>query len=152
MDQIDARLLALLQENGRITVSDLSKTLNLSRPSVTDRLRRLEEQHIVTGFTANVSPTGVGRDVLVIIEISELKVPCRRFEDYIADDTDILECHRVTGVMSYIMKAAVPSMVGLEALVDRLIIFGRVNTSIVLSSPVKFRPLLPPSVEQSEAT
>ncbi len=144
MDLIDIRLLALLQEDGRATVSDLSKAVNLSRPSIAERLRRLEERKVITGFAARVSPSGVGRDVLVIIEVSQLNVSCHKFEDFIAGDPDIIECHRVTGAVSYIMKAAVPSMSGLEILVDRLIPFGRINTSVVLSSPVTDRPIAPP--------
>lgn len=144
MDQIDVQLLELLQKDGRMTLSDLSKALNLSRPSVTERLRRLEEQNVITGFAAQVSPSGVGRDVLVLIQVGELDVSCRKFEDFVRRDPDVIECHRITGSVSYYMKAAVSSMVGLESLVDRLIPFGRVNTSVVLSSPVKFRPMLPP--------
>jgi Lrp/AsnC family transcriptional regulator, leucine-responsive regulatory protein len=143
MDEIDVRLLKHLQENARITVSQLSQILNLSRPSVTERLRRLEEREIILGFTARVSPAGVGRNVLVIIEIGQLNVACHKFESFVAADPDILECHRVTGTFSYMMKAAVPSMAHLELLVDRLIPFGRVTTSVVLSTPVAFRPIVP---------
>ena len=148
-DSIDVRMLELLQEDGRISISKLSKALNLSRPSVAERLHRLEERNIIRGFTARVAPSGVGRDVSVIIEIEQLNVTCRQFEDFIASDPDVIECHRVTGAISYIVKAAVASMPHLEVLVDRLIPFGRVSTSIILSSPVKFRPVLPPRREPS---
>ncbi len=152
VDQIDVRILELLQEDGRITVSELSKALNLSRPSVAERLHRMEERNVIAGFTARVSPFGVGRDVLVIMEIGQLNVACHKFEDFIASDPDVIECHRVTGAVSYIMKAAVASMTQLEVLVDRLIPFGRVSASVILSSPVKFRPMLPPRGEFSSGT
>ncbi len=144
MDSIDTKILELLQSDGRISVSDLSKALNLSRPSVAERLRRLEDRHVIEGFTTRVSPAAVGRDVLVIIEIGQLTVACHTFEESIVQDPDVLECHRVTGSVSYIIKAAVASMAHLETLVDRLIPFGRLNTSVVLSSPVASRPVLPP--------
>lgn len=152
MDQIDLRILELLQNNGRMTLSDLAKVLNLSRPSITERLHRLEERNVITGFIAQVPPSGVGRDVLVIVQLGELKVPCHKFENFVASDPDIIECHRVTGIVSYVMKAAVSSMAHLEALVDRLIPYGRVNTSVVLSSPVTFRPMLPPGHTGSSDT
>lgn len=145
MDSIDSKILELLQQDGRMPVSDLSKALNLSRPSVSERIRRLEERQIIQGFSARVSPAAVGRRVLVMIEVGQLTVACHRFEERVAQDPDILECHRVTGSISYIVKAAVPSMADLEALVDRLIPFGRLNTSVVLSSPVESRPVLPPN-------
>lgn len=150
MDDIDIRLLEQLQTDGRMTVSQLSEILNLSRPSVAERLRRLQERGIIEGFTARVSPAAVGRDILVIIEIGQLNVGCHKFEEFIAKDPDILECHRVTGAVSYIMKAAVSSMKDLEILVDRLILFGRVNSSVVLSSPVLHRPILPQQPSSSD--
>ncbi|MBK4205216.1 Lrp/AsnC family transcriptional regulator [Bacillus subtilis] len=143
MDEIDGKLLELLQEDARITIIELSKKLNLSRPSVNDRLRRLQENDVIQGFTARVSAEAIGKGTIVIIQIGNLKIECRRFEELIKEETDILECHRVTGTNSYFLKAAVATMKDLEALVDRLIPYGQLNTSVVLSSPILSRPLLP---------
>ncbi|BDG82320.1 Lrp/AsnC family transcriptional regulator [Bacillus sp. PK3-037] len=143
MDGIDRKLLELLQEDARITIIELSKKLNLSRPSVNDRLRRLQENGVIQGFTARVSAEAIGKGTIVIIQIGNLKIECRRFEELIKEETDILECHRVTGTNSYFLKAAVATMKDLEALVDRLIPYGQLNTSVVLSSPILSRPLLP---------
>lgn len=107
----------------------------------------MQENGVIQGFTARVSPETIGKSTLVIIQIGNLKVECRRFEEMIKEETDILECHRVTGTNSYFIKAAVASMKDLEAFVDRLIPFGQLNTSVVLSSPILYRPLL--SVEDS---
>ncbi|PRS03876.1 Lrp/AsnC family transcriptional regulator [Bacillus atrophaeus] len=143
MDEIDKKLLELLQENARITIIELSKKLNLSRPSVNERLRRLQDNGVIQGFTARVSAEAIGKGTIVIIQIGNLKIECRRFEELIKEETDILECHRVTGTNSYFLKAAVATMKDLEALVDRLIPYGQLNTSVVLSSPILSRPLLP---------
>ncbi|MEC1434784.1 Lrp/AsnC family transcriptional regulator [Bacillus spizizenii] len=143
MDEIDRKLLELLQEDARITIIELSKKLNLSRPSVNERLRRLQENGVIQGFTARVSAEAIGKGTIVIIQIGNLKIECRKFEELIKEETDILECHRVTGTNSYFLKAAVATMKDLEALVDRLIPYGQLNTSVVLSSPILSRPLLP---------
>jgi Lrp/AsnC family leucine-responsive transcriptional regulator len=143
MDEIDGKLLELLQEDARITIIELSKKLNLSRPSVNERLRRLQENGVIQGFTARVSAEAIGKGTIVIIQIGNLKIECSRFEELIKEETDILECHRVTGTNSYFLKAAVATMKDLEALVDRLIPYGQLNTSVVLSSPILSRPLLP---------
>ncbi|MFD0590915.1 Lrp/AsnC family transcriptional regulator [Paenibacillus sp. GCM10027627] len=143
MDQLDESLLRLLQEDGRMTVSELSKKMALSRPSISERLLRLQEKEIITGFSARVSPPGVGRAIQLIIQISELKVSPNEFEKRIVGDDDILECHRVTGTVSYIIKAAVTGMDTLSMLVERLMPYGNVNTSVILSSPVTDRPILP---------
>ena len=143
MDEIDRKLLELLQEDARITIIELSKKLNLSRPSVNERLRRLQENGVIQGFTARISAEAIGKGTIVIIQIGNLKIECRRFEELIKGETDILECHRVTGTNSYFLKAAVATIKDLEALVDRLIPYGQLNTSVVLSSPILSRPLLP---------
>ncbi|MFI8709416.1 Lrp/AsnC family transcriptional regulator [Bacillus sp. NPDC077411] len=143
MDNIDRKILELLQEDGRITIIQLSKKLNLSRPSVNERLRRLQENGVIQGFTARISHEEIGKSTLVIIQIGNLKIECHRFEEIIKKEMDILECHRVTGTNSYFMKVVVASMKDVTALVDRLIPFGQLNTSVVLSSPIMYRPLLP---------
>jgi len=143
MDQLDRRLLQLLQEDGRMTVSELSKRLSLSRPSISERLLRLQEKGVITGFGALVSPAAIGRNIQVVIQMSELKVFPMEFEKRIMNDDEIMECHRVTGTVSYILKAAVTGMEGLSELVERLMPFGNVNTSVILSSPVMNRTILP---------
>lgn len=148
MDSIDIRLLELLQQDGRITVSELSQKLSLSRPSVTERLHRLEDKKVISGYSARVSPQAVGRTILLFIQISQLTINSHEFEKIIQDNPHILECHRVTGTVSYVLKAAVANMESLQKLVDHLIPFaGTINTSIVLSSPVSYRILLPETSE-----
>lgn len=143
MDQMDRTLLQLLQEDGRMTVSELSKRLALSRPSISERMLRLQERGVITGFGARVSPAAVGRNIQLIIQMSELKVFPTEFEKRIMNDDEIIECHRVTGTVSYILKAAVTGMDALSELVERLMPFGNVNTSVILSSPVMNRSILP---------
>ncbi|MFC5531170.1 Lrp/AsnC family transcriptional regulator [Cohnella yongneupensis] len=143
MDKIDVALLKLLQEDGRMTVSELSKRLALSRPSISERLLRLQERGIILGFNARVSPAAIGRGVQLIIQLSELKVSPQEFEHKIAEDEDILECHRVTGTVSFVIKAAVTGMDDLSRLVERLLPYGNVNTSVILSSPILNRTVLP---------
>jgi Lrp/AsnC family leucine-responsive transcriptional regulator len=143
MDQLDIQLLKLVQLDGRLTISELSKKLALSRPSVTERLRRLEDKGIIEGFSARLSPSAVGRTVLAFMQLSDIKIPYVKFEQMIKEDPDILECHRVSGTVSYLLKAAVPGVEGLTNLVDRLIPCGNVNTSIVLSSPLPYRIINP---------
>ncbi|MFX3635833.1 MAG: Lrp/AsnC family transcriptional regulator [Candidatus Pristimantibacillus sp.] len=143
MDRLDRTLLQLLQEDGRMTVSELSKRLSLSRPSISERLLRLQEKGVIIGFGARVAPSAVGRNIQVIIQMSELKVFPMEFEKRIMIDDDVIECHRVTGSVSYVLKAAVTGMDALSELVERLMPFGNVNTSVILASPVMHRSILP---------
>ncbi|NGZ77252.1 Lrp/AsnC family transcriptional regulator [Saccharibacillus alkalitolerans] len=144
MDVLDIKILKLLQQNGRMNVTSLSNELSLSRPSVAERLHRLEERGVIEGYTARVSPQAVGRDTRLVIQIADLRVSPQHFEQWAQGETDIIECHRVTGQASYFIQAAVAGTPGLRELVDRLMDFGSVQTSVVLASPVSNRSILPP--------
>jgi Lrp/AsnC family leucine-responsive transcriptional regulator len=143
MDKLDIDLLELLQENARITISELSKKIALSRPSITERILRLQEKGIIEEFTARVSLTAINRGTILYIQLSSLKVTNNEFEQMIQEDLDVLECHRVTGNTSYFIKAAVKDMSGMKLLIDRLMPYGDINTSIVLESPVPYRHMVP---------
>lgn len=143
MDQLDIRLLELLQKNARITISELSAELALSRPSISERLHRLQEKGIIEEYSARISLPAIGREILLIIQVSGLKVSLQEFEAFIKRQEEIIECHRVTGEVSYFLKAAVSNMNGMRMLIDRLIQYGNINTSTVLTSPVPYRYILP---------
>lgn len=143
MDLLDVKLLELLQDNSRITVSELSKKLSLSRPSVTERIIRLQEDGIIEEFTARISLPAIGRDIVLFIQLGSLKAPPEQIEKIISAETDILECHRVTGHINYLIKAAVSGMDDMRKLIDRLIPFGEVNTAISILSPVPYRHVYP---------
>lgn len=143
MDEIDISILTLLQNDARISVSDLSKKLNLSRPSISERMLKLQEQGVIEEYTARISLKAAGRDVLLFIELSSLKDAPEIFESKIAEESDILECHRVTGRSDYIIKAAVKDIESMTHLINRLIPFGNLSTSVVLMSPIPYRHIIP---------
>jgi Lrp/AsnC family leucine-responsive transcriptional regulator len=143
LDKLDIDLLKILQENARITISELSKKIALSRPSITERIIRLQEKGIIEEFTARVSLEAINRATILFIQLSSLKVSNIEFELMIKEDHDVLECHRVTGNTSYFIKAAVKDMSSMKLLIDRLMPYGDINTTIVLESPVPYRHLIP---------
>lgn len=73
MDKMDRDILKLLQENARMTISELSKELSLSRPSMSERLLRLQEKGVIEGFSARVSLKNIGKNILLLIQVSGLK-------------------------------------------------------------------------------
>lgn len=122
---------------------ELSKQLNLSRPSVNERIRKLEDNGVIEGFTARVSAEAVGRHFSAFIQISNIKLPCTGFLETLKQEDSITECHKVTGAMSYIVKADAASKKELENLVDRLAQHAHLNVSLILSSPISNQPVLP---------
>jgi len=147
MDKLDIDLLRLLQENARVTISELSSKIALSRPSITERILRLQEKGIIEEFTARVSLAAINRGTVLFIQLSSLKSSNAEFEQMILEEESVLECHRVTGSTSYFIKAAVKDMSSMKLLIDRLMPFGDINTSIVLESPVPYRHIVPKAAE-----
>ena len=143
MDEIDISLLEILQKDSRCTISDLSKRINLSRPSISERILRLQEQGVIEEYSARISLKAINRKVLLFIEMGSLKVLPEIFESKFANDDDILELHRVSGKSDYIIKAAVKDIESMTQLINKLIPFGNVCTSVVLESPVPYRHMLP---------
>jgi len=143
MDKVDIQLLELLQKDSRMTVSELSKRLNLSRPSIAERMLRMQEQGVIEEYSARISLKAIGRNTLLFIQLKLSNQSPLAFEQKIANDTDIIECHRVTGETDYFIKAAVNNMDDMTLLINRLMFFGNINTSIVIMSPIPYRHILP---------
>src|SRR5699024_12680639 len=104
MDNIDRRIIELLQEDGRMTIIELSKQRNLSRPSVNERIRKLEDNGVIEGFTARISSEAIGKNLSAFIQICNIKLSCTGFLDMLKNEDDITECHKVTGAMSYMVR------------------------------------------------
>ncbi|MCX9098213.1 Lrp/AsnC family transcriptional regulator [Bacillus anthracis] len=142
MDEIDKKITLLLQEDARMTITEMTDHLYLSRPSITERLKRLQDAGIIEKYTARISLDIIGKSIQAFLRIENLKIPCKKFEEKIYEEQRILECHRVTGESSYYLKVAVHSMKELEELIDIVIPFGTVKTSMILSSPIPYRPVI----------
>ncbi|PEM29599.1 Lrp/AsnC family transcriptional regulator [Bacillus wiedmannii] len=142
MDEIDKKITLLLQEDARMTITEMTEHLHLSRPSVTERLKRLQDTGIIEKYTARISLDAVGKSIQAFLRIENLKIPCKKFEEKMYEEYRILECYRVTGESSYYLKVAVHSMKELEELIDFVIPFGTVKTSMILSSPIPYRPII----------
>ena len=142
VDPVDARLLRALAEDARVTMADLAREVGLSAPSVTERVRKLEEAGIIQGYGAEVSPAALGLGLAAYIRIRPMPGQLRRVAELLGELDAIVECDRVTGEDCFVAKAHLRDVEALETLVDKIIPYAMTNTSIIQSSPVKRR--LPP--------
>lgn len=139
MDATDARLLARLQRDGRATQLELAKAVGLSQPAVAERIRKLEEKGILTGYAARVDAAKLGYDVTAFVGVA-IEHPrfFAAFGRKVKTLPEVLECHRVAGEDSYVLKVRTRSTRTLDhLLVDVLrTIPGvtRTQTTIVLAS------------------
>lgn len=149
LDEIGWRIVRELQENARLSFAELGRRVGLSIPAVTERVRKLEDAGIITGYHAEINAEKIGRPIAAFIRMS-IMGDAPRLTALLREMPEIIECHRGTGGDSFILKVSVASVHHLEKLIDRLLPFGMTTTSIVLSSPVVKRFLEPPAKEGSE--
>ena len=141
IDAISWKLLELLQENARRSFSELGRMVGLSSPAVAERVRRLEEAGVITGYHAAIDPAKIGVALLAFMRLSDVGDRGERVATLAREMPEVLECHRVTGEDSFILKIAAASITHLETLIDRLTPYGQVTTALVLSSAVEWRAL-----------
>ena len=138
IDDTDAKLLEMLQENGRVSQHDLAVAVGLSSPAVGERLRKLEERGIIRYFTAVLEPRRVGMDVTAFIFVGMAGSQYYpEFRQRVAGHRAMLECHSVTGQGSHLLKIRTESTSTLEALLAEIQSWPGVQwttTSIVLST------------------
>ncbi|MFE1444607.1 Lrp/AsnC family transcriptional regulator [Streptomyces sp. NPDC058739] len=144
-DALDRQILGLLQSDGRIKLSELGRRVRLSPAAVTERVRRLEAAGVITGYGARVAPARLGYGIQAFVRVNPhggytLRHP-RTLE--LIERPEITEVHHVVGEDCWILKVAVRDTVHLEEVLEAVSALGRTTTSIVLTSPVERRPLLP---------
>ncbi|MGA9768708.1 MAG: Lrp/AsnC family transcriptional regulator [Blastocatellia bacterium] len=153
INQIDYKIIDLLQRNARITQSELAAAVGLSQPAVAERIRKLEQEGFITGYAARVDGRKLGKDITAFIGVG-IDHPKYNveFSKRILALPDVLECHHVTGSDSYLLKVVTENTESLDRLITEnlRIIPGvtRTHTTIVMSS-VKEGTHIKPTVEVS---
>ena len=149
LDSIAWKILEYLQQNARISFAELGRKVGLSTPAVAERVHRLEEAGVISGYHALVNPARLGLPIHVLVRLTipggDLQVS--RAVTAIKDLAEIQRCHRVTGDESFIIEANVISVRHLENLIDKLSALGATSTSTVLSLPVERREYLERQIE-----
>jgi Lrp/AsnC family leucine-responsive transcriptional regulator len=141
LDAISWKILEALQHNARLSFAELGRKIGLSTPAIAERVRRLEEAGVITGYHAalDMAKLGVPIRVLVRLTIHGGDLLVSRTVTAVKELTEISRCHRITGAESFLIEADVVSIRHLEALIDKLSTLGATSTSTVLSSPVQRR-------------
>lgn len=138
VDETDVRILQLLQENGRMKRSEIADDVGMSIPSVSDRMRKLEERGVISGYCAIVNAKRLHFDITAFIRVSiERSDHYSSFVERAASLDEVLEVHSITGEGSHILKIRTRNTTSLERLLSQLQSWPGVHgtsTSIVLSS------------------
>jgi Lrp/AsnC family leucine-responsive transcriptional regulator len=143
LDKAGREILQALQENARVSWSALGRRVGLSAPAVAERVRRMEDAGLVTGYRAAVDLEKLGFPVSAIIRVSAPEEKCPPLKTMIKALPEVLACHHVTGSDAYVLTVAATSVKHLESLIERLGRYGTPTTSVILSSPVSARSVEP---------
>ena len=125
LDKTDRKILAILQREARIAITDLASRVGLSATPVSERVKRLERENVITGYHAHLDPQSLGLRILVFVELRLSKKSAEIFEAVkreLAFVPEILECHLVAGEFDYLVKARIPDMSDYRSLLGRILL------------------------------
>ena len=143
-DSTDRTILAELQRDGRQSIAELARTVHMSNSAVAERVRRLEEVGVITGYRAVVDPERLGYGILAYLRLRYPSSQYKPLHDLLADIPEVVEAHHVTGDDCFILKVVATSMRHLEQISGRVGTLGSVTTSVSYSSPFPTRTIVPP--------
>lgn len=139
IDEIDIRILQELKKNARLSMRELGKKINLSPPSVAERVRRLEDQGVIEGYTVSINRKKLGFAIDCLIEVSIKNGEYQRFQQYIESHPRMVFCYRITGESCYMVKLSVVSLKEIEDFINEVCTFAKTVSHIVISE-VKPQP------------
>ncbi|CNK26043.1 MULTISPECIES: Lrp/AsnC family transcriptional regulator [Yersinia] len=150
MDKIDEKLIAILAENARISLKDLSQQVCLSSPSTSERLRRLEDRNIIRSYTLDLDQRAFGYGLQAIARVKPIAGMLYVTEKMIQETLECVECDKVAGDDCFVSRLYIHSMEQLDAIIDRWSEYAEIQTSIVKSTPILRRH--PPLMQLSKAS
>ena len=139
LDGTDWKLLEILQEDGRISYRELGQKIGLSTPAVSERVRKLEDAGVITGYSARVDLGKLERAITAFVSVNTRPESNDPLQKFVKKTQEVLEAHYITGQASFILKISLGSIGDLEEFIKKLSHFGPTQTSIVLSTHVENR-------------
>ena len=140
IDTVNRRVLEELQQDPRLTMSELGRRVGMSSPAVTERVRRLEESGVIRGYRLELDPVALGLPIAAYVRIRPHAGQLPSIAALAQQIPEVVECHRVTGEDCFILKVYIPAIDQLDRLLDSFLLYGSTTTTIIQSSPVPLRP------------
>jgi Lrp/AsnC family leucine-responsive transcriptional regulator len=141
LDDTNRRVLEELQADARLSMAELGRRVGLSAPAVAERVQRLEQGGVITGYRAEIDPRAIGYPIAAVVRVRPATRQLPKIPEIARDTPEVVECHRITGEDCFFVKLHLRSIEDLEEILDRFVLYGQTTTSIVHSSPVAPRPL-----------
>lgn len=142
LDDLDRRIVEILVDDARISLKELASRVNLSSPSTSERLRRLEERGVIRAFTVDIDPAALGYTLQAIVRIKPLPGRLHQVQKLVEEIPEFTECDKVTGDDCFIGRLHIRSISDLDRILDKITDKAETSSAIVKAQPVKRR--LPP--------
>ena len=139
LDNIDRKIIEMLQKNARIPAKEIAKEVFLSSPAVSARIKNLEKNKLITGYHAQLNPALLGYHIKAFINLEVEPYQKKEFYPFIQAIPNVIECNCVTGDYSMLIEVIFQSTVELDHFINELQQFGRTKTQIVFSTSVEHR-------------
>lgn len=144
LDAVNLRLIKELQADGRVGIAELGRRIGMSPPAVAERVQRLEQAGVITGYHAEIDARAVGFPVAAIVRIRPAPGQLPKIPEIARETPEVAECYRITGEDCFLMRVHLRSIDELEEILDRFTPYGLTTTSIIHTAPVPRRgPPLP---------
>ena len=141
IDQTDRKILGELTTDGRVSLAELGRRVNLSSPAVAERVQRLERAGVITGYRLEVDPAALGLPVAAFVRVRPSGGQLPKIAALAESLDQVSECHRITGEVCFLIKVHAATIDGLEETLDQFLQYGQTVSSIVVTSPVPPRSL-----------
>jgi Lrp/AsnC family leucine-responsive transcriptional regulator len=132
-DKIDGMILGELQKNSRLSIRELSKKINLSPPSTSERVRRLEDSGIIEGYTIKINKNKLGFQIHCIVKVTMKNGEYEKFKSFIKDYPRSEFCYRIAGDGCFLVKLTVTSLEEIEEFINETSTFATTTTTIAFS-------------------
>jgi Lrp/AsnC family transcriptional regulator, leucine-responsive regulatory protein len=139
IDAVDRKIIGELLGDGRVSVAELGRRVNLSPPAVTERIKRLEQAGVVLGYRAEIDPRAFGYELTAIVRVKPSPGQLPKIPELAETIPEVVECLRITGEDCFYLKVLLRSIDELSGLLDRFLVYGQTTTSIVNDSPIPRR-------------
>ncbi|KAB7775085.1 MULTISPECIES: Lrp/AsnC family transcriptional regulator [Xanthomonas] len=147
LDAIDRAILAALAQDARMATSELARQIGLSAPATADRVRRLQHQGVIAGFTVELDPRALGYTLQAIVRVKPLPGQLHLVEELLQRIPEFVECDKVTGEDCFICRLYLRNIAHLDNILAKVTDRAETNSAIVKSTPVPRR--LPPLAEDA---
>jgi Lrp/AsnC family transcriptional regulator, leucine-responsive regulatory protein len=141
LDTYDTRILAELQADARISMAELGRRVHLSQPAVTERVRKLEGQGVISGYRATINLAALGYGIRALVRVGRCDYGA--MQRLIEATPEVVNAWNVTGEDSWAMEIAVVDVAHLDSVVSRFCDLSETSTSIILKAPREHKVMLP---------